>query len=120
MFLKGKPGKDGEPGQPGRDVSTSYIFNLTRFLKFFFKSSGEGLSVIIFLYSWRVYLVDLESTVFQEEMVKRCAKLFVIITIVAWKPPIAEFTSDWAVIALPVLLKHWGIFAIIILHNNMQ
>lgn len=32
MSLKGKPGKDGEPGQPGRDVSTSYISNLSRLL----------------------------------------------------------------------------------------
>lgn len=32
MSLKGKPGKDGEPGQPGRDVSNSYISNLSRLL----------------------------------------------------------------------------------------
>lgn len=38
MSLKGKPGKDGEPGQPGRDVSNSYISNLSRILIHF--SSG--------------------------------------------------------------------------------
>lgn len=58
MSLKGKPGKDGEPGQPGRDVSNSYISNLTPYKLFFWY--GEDLSVIIFLFSWRAYLVGLE------------------------------------------------------------